>query len=109
MIDMISMRGGPNDGLYPCNDGTTATNALNCKDATENNSDNNDNNNDNDNYGGGGNCYDSGYDDGQNRPFDIILHSMNERCGDRYYEGFIDGCIDVEGNTLGVCQNVADA
>ena len=37
--------GGPNTGLYPCNDGKTATNPLDCKDATEDDNDNDNNNN----------------------------------------------------------------
>ena len=68
------------------------------------------------NSGEGGNdwndsCRDAGYDDGQNGPFSEDTH---DHCGDEvggddaYYEGFIDGCMSVEGNTKDVCESATD-
>jgi hypothetical protein len=54
-----------------------------------------------------GTCREIGYSDGQNGDFDHGVY--NDGCDDVYMNGFIDGCMDVEGNTLGVCQNAADA
>jgi hypothetical protein len=54
-------------------------------------------------------CYDDGYEDGRNNPFD---HERNSGCDDygrAYYEGFIDGCVSVEGNTGDVCESATDA
>jgi hypothetical protein len=57
-------------------------------------------------------CYDSGYRDGQNGPFS---EGTYDHCGDQtegdkaYYDGFIDGCISVEGNTRDVCESATDA
>lgn len=47
-------------------------------------------------------CASAGYDDGKNGPFD--LDKYNE-CGKDYYEGFIDGCTLVDGNTRQVWNN----
>jgi hypothetical protein len=48
-------------------------------------------------------CYDAGYEDGQDIPFD---GGENDFCrqfiddqGNPYHTGFIDGCMSVEGNT----------
>jgi hypothetical protein len=57
-------------------------------------------------------CYDAGYDDGQNNPFnrDTYDHCADEDGGDQaYYDGFIDGCMSVEGNTRDVCESATDA
>jgi hypothetical protein len=57
-------------------------------------------------------CYDAGYDDGQNNPFnhDTYDHCADEEGGDQaYYDGFIDGCKSVEGNTRVVCESATDA
>jgi hypothetical protein len=57
-------------------------------------------------------CYDAGYDDGQNNPFnhDTYDHCADEEGGDQaYYDGFIDGCMSVEGNTRGICESATDA
>jgi len=51
-------------------------------------------------------CYKTGYDDGRDHPFD---RSTFEDCDSVYYEGFIDGCMSVEGNTRDVCESATDA
>jgi hypothetical protein len=54
-------------------------------------------------------CYDDGYEDGRNNPFD---HDRNEGCNDyqnMYYNGFIAGCQSVEGNTQETCDRFTDA
>jgi hypothetical protein len=56
-------------------------------------------------------CYDGGFRDGQNKPFENEAH---KECGDygdgadRYYDGFIDGCMSVSGNTKDVCEGATD-
>jgi hypothetical protein len=56
-------------------------------------------------------CYDGGFKDGQNKPFENEAH---KECGDygdgadRYYDGFIDGCMSVSGNTKDVCAGATD-
>jgi hypothetical protein len=57
-------------------------------------------------------CYDSGYRDGQNGPFS---EGAYDHCGDQaggdkaYYDGFIDGCMSLEGNTIDVYESATDA
>jgi hypothetical protein len=54
------------------------------------------------------NCYDDGYEDGKNNPFD---QDRNQGCSDygrAYYNGFIDGCLSVEGNTRETCEAFTD-
>ena len=57
-------------------------------------------------------CYGDGYIDGQNEPFN---KSTFDRCTDKqdgsnaYYDGFIDGCMSVEGNTREACESATDA
>ena len=57
-------------------------------------------------------CYDSGYRAGQNGPFSQETH---DHCGDEeggddaYMEGFVNGCLDVGGNTRDVCISATDA
>jgi hypothetical protein len=56
-------------------------------------------------------CYDAGYDDGQNSPFnhDTFDHCADEDGGDQaYYDGFIDGCLDAN-NSRDVCEQATDA
>lgn len=56
-------------------------------------------------------CYDGGFRDGQNKPFENEAH---KECGDygdgadRYYDGFIDGCMSASGNTKDVCAGATD-
>lgn len=57
-------------------------------------------------------CRNAGYDDGQNGPFSepTYDHCGDEKGGDdAYYNGFIDGCMSVEGNTRDVCESATDA
>jgi hypothetical protein len=67
-------------------------------------------------FSGGGDgwndsCYNTGYDDGQNGPFNdgTYDHCGNEESGDdAYYDGFIAGCMDAD-NTRDVCEQATDA
>lgn len=56
-------------------------------------------------------CYDSGYNDGRNGEFN--RYTWADDCGDvednKYYRGFIEGCMSVEGNTRDVCESATDA
>lgn len=57
-------------------------------------------------------CYNVGYEDGQNGSFSE--DAFQDNCGplnsdNRYYQGFIDGCMSVEGNTRDVCESATDA
>jgi hypothetical protein len=59
-------------------------------------------------------CYDAGHDDGRNGEFES--EAFYDNCGsttdiedNKYYEGFIDGCMSVEGNTRDVCESATDA
>jgi hypothetical protein len=61
---------------------------------------------DDNNGGGRGDCYDEGYEDGQDHPFSQDLY---DECGRSYYNGFIDGCMSVEGNTREDCDSATDA
>ncbi|WP_148687536.1 hypothetical protein [Candidatus Nitrosocosmicus hydrocola] len=45
--------------------------------------------------GGDVNCYDRGIIDGEDHPFN---QGTYDKCGDDYYQGFIKGCLSVEGN-----------
>jgi hypothetical protein len=69
-------------------------------------------NNSNDNESSEGGCYNVGYEDGQNGNFSE--DAFQDNCGplnsdNRYYQGFIEGCMSVEGNTMGVCESATDA
>ena len=53
-------------------------------------------------------CYNDGYEDGQNNPFD---HDRDNGCFDysnSYYNGFIAGCESVD-NTKETCESFTDA
>lgn len=58
-------------------------------------------------------CYDEGLDHGKDHPFSMEAY---EACGgnlgagnNAYYNGFIAGCLTVEGNTAPECENAADS
>lgn len=51
-------------------------------------------------------CGNAGYDDGQNGGFD---NSKHDECGKFYYDAFVEGCMQVEGNTKDVCESASDA
>jgi hypothetical protein len=68
--------------------------------------------NSNNNGGSEEGCYNVGYEDGQNGSFSE--DAFQDNCGplnsdNRYYQGFIDGCMSVEGNTREVCESATDA
>jgi hypothetical protein len=53
-------------------------------------------------------CYDDGFEDGQNNPYD---HERGRGCDDysgSYHNGFIAGCISAE-NTRETCESFTDA
>jgi hypothetical protein len=60
------------------------------------------------------NCYDLGYNQGQDKPFQRENYDSCERFRDEYYgnnpyyEGFMDGCKSVEDNTEEVCERATD-
>jgi hypothetical protein len=54
-------------------------------------------------------CYNDGEEAGENGEFSPELYEFCEGYGDEYYEGFIDGCMSVEGNTRQVCESATDA
>jgi len=51
-------------------------------------------------------CYDRGFIDGEDYPFN---QNTYERCGDDYYQGFLEGCMSVEGNDRDICESATDA
>jgi hypothetical protein len=56
-------------------------------------------------------CRDTGFNDGQNGPFNIGTYDLcrDEANGDKeYYDGFMDGCMSEEGNTRDVCVSATD-
>ena len=52
------------------------------------------------------NCYEKGFRDGEEHPFN---QNTYDDCGDLYYRGFIEGCISVEGNTMEACELATDS
>jgi hypothetical protein len=48
------------------------------------------------------NCYEDGFEDGQNNPFDNERDSKCGEFGNTYYNGFIAGCVSVD-NTKETC------
>ncbi|MGA9935661.1 MAG: hypothetical protein WBL44_00485 [Nitrososphaeraceae archaeon] len=53
-------------------------------------------------------CYNEGYDDGQNHPFNQRTY---EECGDigfHYENAFIEGCMPIEGNAKETCESFTD-
>jgi hypothetical protein len=59
-------------------------------------------------------CFDDGYEDGRDNPFDIDEY---DKCGgssggpgnNAYYNGFVAGCLSVKGNTAEVCEKATDS
>jgi hypothetical protein len=59
-------------------------------------------------------CFDEGYEDGRDNPFDIDEY---DKCGgssggpgnNAYYNGFISGCLSVKGNTAEICEKATDS
>jgi hypothetical protein len=54
-------------------------------------------------------CYNAGYDDGQDGPFEegTWRHCVDGNAKDDYYDAFIDGCKDA-GNTEETCEQFTD-
>jgi len=50
-------------------------------------------------------CFDRGIADGEDHPFNQGTYS---KCGDGYYEGYIEGCTSVDGNTADICESSTD-
>jgi hypothetical protein len=57
-------------------------------------------------------CYDAGYADGKDHPFDgganDLCRQFPDNQGNPYYTGFIGGCMSVKGNTMDVCESATD-
>ena len=51
-------------------------------------------------------CYDRGFVDGEDHPFN---QGTFDKCGDDYYQGFLAGCISVNGNSADDCESATDA
>jgi hypothetical protein len=56
-------------------------------------------------------CEADGYEAGQDGPFSQELYDTCKEigAGDAYYQGFINGCMSVEGNTRDICESAIDA
>lgn len=50
-------------------------------------------------------CYERGVIDGEDHPFN---QGTYDRCGDDYYQGFIQGCMSVDGNSGDTCESATD-
>jgi hypothetical protein len=55
-------------------------------------------------------CEADGYEAGRDGPFSQELYDTCKEigAGDAYYQGFIDGCMSVGGNTRDVCESATD-
>ena len=51
-------------------------------------------------------CYERGIIDGEDHPFNQRTY---DNCRDQYYQGFIEGCMSVDGNSRDVCERATDA
>ena len=59
-------------------------------------------------------CFDEGYEDDRDNPFDIDKY---DECGgslggpgdNTYYNGFVAGCLSVKGNTAEICEEATDS
>jgi hypothetical protein len=56
-------------------------------------------------------CEADGYEAGRDGAFSQELYETCEEVdgAEAYYQGFIDGCMSVEGNTRDVCESATDA
>lgn len=59
-------------------------------------------------------CYDTGYRDGQDSPFSVTTF---QECNteskfvdgqNQYQEGFLEGCMSIEGNTRDACETAIE-
>ena len=53
-------------------------------------------------------CFNTGYQDGQEHPFDRERYEECKAAASSYYHGFINGCMSVEGNTRDICESATD-
>ncbi|MFY9965979.1 MAG: hypothetical protein WAK50_09600 [Nitrososphaeraceae archaeon] len=57
-------------------------------------------------------CYDAGYKDGRDSPFDgganDICRQFTDDQGNPYYSGFIYECMSVQSNTMDGCESATD-
>ncbi|WP_458719999.1 hypothetical protein [Candidatus Nitrosocosmicus sp. R] len=51
-------------------------------------------------------CYERGIIDGEDHPFNQRTY---DNCRDQYYQGFIEGCMSVDGNSRDLCESATDA
>lgn len=82
-------------GLAPCPDGSQVQKYRDCPDRESENSE----------YNNNGDCYESGFSDGQDQPFD---QNKYYECGSTYYDGFLSGCMSVQGNDREACDLAID-
>ncbi|MDN5868702.1 MAG: hypothetical protein L0H55_15065 [Candidatus Nitrosocosmicus sp.] len=50
-------------------------------------------------------CYERGLIDGEDNPFS---QSTYAKCSDDYYQGFLQGCTSVDGNSRDICESATD-
>lgn len=50
-------------------------------------------------------CYERGIIDGEDHPFNQETY---DKCGNDYYQGFISGCLSVDGNSRDSCESATD-
>ena len=96
------------DEFWAQNEGHFACDNENDNDSDDDGKSDGEENPGNDNFDEPSGCYAAGYEDGQTGPFDTEVYHDNCEEEGRYYDGFIDGCID-EGNTRDVCISATDA
>jgi hypothetical protein len=59
-------------------------------------------------------CYDAGYSNGQNAPFIVTTFQECDTESkfvdgqNQYQEGFLDGCLSIEGNTREICETAIE-
>jgi hypothetical protein len=51
-------------------------------------------------------CFELGIIDGEDHPFNQRTY---DNCGNDYYQGFLEGCMSVEGNNMVGCESATDA
>jgi hypothetical protein len=53
-------------------------------------------------------CFNVGYRDGRDHPFDHEKYEECKAAASSYYHGFINGCMSVERNTREICESATD-
>lgn len=51
-------------------------------------------------------CFERGIIDGEDHPFS---QSTLDQCGDDYYQGFLKGCMSIDGNDRDICESATYA